>query len=173
MTSPSQSISSAPKIRSVAPFATSPPLIVEAHPISVPPSLTRTPPDTCAPPRTQKSPWLTTRPPVTVPEIVPVHSVAASAPPLQTASTNPAIPIRNPASFLIVPTPFLDFASPVSSPLYYGLRHLAVLSLQSPVRLYSLPTKAIGISVAHLRDRKSTRLNSSHLGISYAVFCLK
>src|SRR5262245_63015242 len=28
--------------------------------------------------------------------------------------------------------------------------------------------------VAHtLTDRKSTRLNSSHLGISYAVFCLK
>src|SRR5471030_3369661 len=27
---------------------------------------------------------------------------------------------------------------------------------------------------AHARqDRKSTRLNSSHLGISYAVFCLK
>src|SRR5947199_7603182 len=25
----------------------------------------------------------------------------------------------------------------------------------------------------HPRDRKSTRLNSSHLGISYAVFCLK
>src|SRR5947199_10337613 len=26
---------------------------------------------------------------------------------------------------------------------------------------------------SHRRDRKSTRLNSSHLGISYAVFCLK
>src|SRR5262245_65056050 len=26
---------------------------------------------------------------------------------------------------------------------------------------------------ATLGDRKSTRLNSSHLGISYAVFCLK
>src|SRR5437899_8695219 len=26
---------------------------------------------------------------------------------------------------------------------------------------------------AGTRDRKSTRLNSSHLGISYAVFCLK
>src|SRR5438045_6977267 len=26
---------------------------------------------------------------------------------------------------------------------------------------------------ARVRDRKSTRLNSSHLGISYAVFCLK
>src|SRR5688500_19602565 len=25
----------------------------------------------------------------------------------------------------------------------------------------------------HLQDRKSTRLNSSHLVISYAVFCLK
>src|SRR6201999_4636263 len=25
----------------------------------------------------------------------------------------------------------------------------------------------------HHKDRKSTRLNSSHLGISYAVFCLK
>src|SRR5690349_23724138 len=27
--------------------------------------------------------------------------------------------------------------------------------------------------VARLRDRKSTRLNSSHVEISYAVFCLK
>src|SRR5471030_1838933 len=27
--------------------------------------------------------------------------------------------------------------------------------------------------VVEFRDRKSTRLNSSHLGISYAVFCLK
>src|SRR5258705_7765785 len=35
---------------------------------------------------------------------------------------------------------------------------------------------AIGLNhetVAPERDRKSTRLNSSHLGISYAVFCLK
>src|SRR5256885_11333378 len=29
------------------------------------------------------------------------------------------------------------------------------------------------LSPANLRDRKSTRLNSSHLVISYAVFCLK
>src|SRR5438874_2876307 len=27
--------------------------------------------------------------------------------------------------------------------------------------------------VAHVLDRKSTRLNSSHVEISYAVFCLK
>src|SRR3712207_7593927 len=30
-----------------------------------------------------------------------------------------------------------------------------------------------GVVVAHGRDRKSTRLNSSHANISYAVFCLK
>src|SRR5205814_2808241 len=29
----------------------------------------------------------------------------------------------------------------------------------------------IGIAMLRLEDRKSTRLNSSHLGISYAVFC--
>src|SRR6266480_6753861 len=28
-------------------------------------------------------------------------------------------------------------------------------------------------SPGHPRDRKSTRLNSSHMSISYAVFCLK
>src|SRR5260221_9247530 len=37
--------------------------------------------------------------------------------------------------------------------------------------------KAVGIDLAHglaeLADRKSTRLNSSHTVISYAVFCLK
>src|SRR5258705_6558022 len=30
-----------------------------------------------------------------------------------------------------------------------------------------------GMGLVDRRDRKSTRLNSSHLGISYAVFCLK
>src|SRR5690625_6066752 len=29
------------------------------------------------------------------------------------------------------------------------------------------------IAITLLRDRKSTRLNSSHVAISYAVFCLK
>src|SRR5258705_13804302 len=37
------------------------------------------------------------------------------------------------------------------------------------------PAGANGARRCHrcCRDRKSTRLNSSHLGISYAVFCLK
>src|SRR5690606_40428753 len=34
-------------------------------------------------------------------------------------------------------------------------------------------TFAAGLQRYHQRDRKSTRLNSSHVKISYAVFCLK
>src|SRR5690348_18199043 len=48
------------------------------------------------------------------------------------------------------------------------------------VRRYQLHQAASGIgvqtinqTVSTLRDRKSTRLNSSHPSISYAVFCLK
>src|SRR5436853_5978059 len=38
----------------------------------------------------------------------------------------------------------------------------------------STNAQRVQITTARLRgDRKSTRLNSSHLGISYAVFCLK
>src|SRR2546426_7132911 len=53
-------------------------------------------------------------------------------------------------------------------------------SLRATVRLIprSLKTRATGSSTVApssegLVDRKSTRLNSSHLVISYAVFCLK
>src|SRR5258705_6460855 len=35
------------------------------------------------------------------------------------------------------------------------------------------PDWASAAIMVRLQDRKSTRLNSSHLGISYAVFCLK
>src|SRR2546426_1448611 len=33
--------------------------------------------------------------------------------------------------------------------------------------------QTLGLAASKLQDRKSTRLNSSHLVISYAVFCLK
>src|SRR5262245_63117600 len=39
-------------------------------------------------------------------------------------------------------------------------------------RLDLRPKRLGGAREQHI-DRKSTRLNSSHLGISYAVFCLK
>src|SRR5262245_62832826 len=41
-------------------------------------------------------------------------------------------------------------------------------SIYRRARPSELPRRRCGIST----DRKSTRLNSSHLGISYAVFCL-
>src|SRR5690625_6256427 len=37
----------------------------------------------------------------------------------------------------------------------------------------ALPILAGGIAVIQVANRKSTRLNSSHVAISYAVFCLK
>src|SRR5690625_5638284 len=36
-----------------------------------------------------------------------------------------------------------------------------------------IPTKALLHAAEVAEDRKSTRLNSSHVAISYAVFCLK
>src|SRR3712207_7427761 len=34
-------------------------------------------------------------------------------------------------------------------------------------------TREVGFAVSDRKDRKRTRLNSSHANISYAVFCLK
>src|SRR3712207_8201381 len=50
--------------------------------------------------------------------------------------------------------------------LLAGLQHHLVVRLVAP-HFYRTTYKA------HRRDRKSTRLNSSHANISYAVFCLK
>src|SRR5258705_5318097 len=41
------------------------------------------------------------------------------------------------------------------------------------IRYSSILVRLQNRSRKSVRDRKSTRLNSSHLGISYAVFCLK
>src|SRR5262245_66538976 len=40
-------------------------------------------------------------------------------------------------------------------------------------RLFVPRAELLALLSRPTRDRKSTRLNSSHLGISYAVFCLK
>src|SRR3712207_7297611 len=47
-----------------------------------------------------------------------------------------------------------------------------VLVKDSTVRSYPVPQRSATSTWAR-RDRKSTRLNSSHANISYAVFCLK
>src|SRR5690242_20783783 len=55
------------------------------------------------------------------------------------------------------------------------LRH-AVLGPVQPSRHHAQPVAArsqhLGLELGR-GDRKSTRLNSSHMSISYAVFCLK
>src|SRR3712207_7879837 len=42
-----------------------------------------------------------------------------------------------------------------------------------PARAHAAPARARGDEARREGDRKSTRLNSSHANISYAVFCLK
>src|SRR3712207_8611667 len=69
-----------------------------------------------------------------------------------------------------------------------GVREVIVLGPSSPARMFALAADFFGAAAdysvtveveaaapmeAALRDRKSTRLNSSHANISYAVFCLK
>src|SRR5256885_6093438 len=57
---------------------------------------------------------------------------------------------------------------------YYGLRARREVPLP-PLRLSAPPLPAASPAEGWQRhlDRKSTRLNSSHLVISYAVFCLR
>src|SRR5436853_7609150 len=68
--------------------------------------------------------------------------------------------------------PFFFFNDTATTEIY-------TLSLHDALPIFefaqSLPHDRLGeVSPAYLwLDRKSTRLNSSHLGISYAVFCLK
>src|SRR5207249_11560382 len=52
------------------------------------------------------------------------------------------------------------------SPLVLTDSRLRYQALRGLARSFSVP-------LSRTRDRKSTRLNSSHVSISYAVFCLK
>src|SRR5258708_30335409 len=57
--------------------------------------------------------------------------------------------------------------------LFRSPRRSARWPLRHPIRISSTSEPARPACVAIFRDRKSTRLNSSHQIISYAVFCLK
>src|SRR5437868_10260409 len=52
-----------------------------------------------------------------------------------------------------------------------GLRGVSVIAIPGDVALRRAPQRAISTSRGLALDRKSTRLNSSHVSISYAVFC--
>src|SRR5690606_39460574 len=93
-----------------------------------------------------------------------------------------------------IPTLSLHDALPISasttqsSPRLMPMPELAPSRQRSPMRICSLPPPDRVFMIeappptslpcptttpAEIRDRKSTRLNSSHVKISYAVFCLK
>src|SRR3989442_6382145 len=55
-------------------------------------------------------------------------------------------------------------------PFIVAVDPLAKIEMQSDVQL-GMFARVLGCNKS--RDRKSTRLNSSHVRISYAVFCLK
>src|SRR5260221_10754838 len=50
---------------------------------------------------------------------------------------------------------------------------LAMTAVAAPVLAALLGGEQVALELGQLADRKSTRLNSSHTVISYAVFCLK
>src|SRR5690606_41691227 len=67
----------------------------------------------------------------------------------------------------------LHDALPISFPSAHSLEsHLIALAL---AEIHPRHTRRMLVALADRigRDRKSTRLNSSHVKISYAVFCLK
>src|SRR5690554_3071713 len=66
----------------------------------------------------------------------------------------------------------------ISYPKFYKMDDLCKLAfIGSEIMLDGIKGKNIALlfsnSESSLEDRKSTRLNSSHVRISYAVFCLK
>src|SRR5207253_9452781 len=57
--------------------------------------------------------------------------------------------------------------------LDHGGPDFAFIMYGASLKLWVLGSLIVGLVIPHGLDRKSTRLNSSHVAISYAVFCLK
>src|SRR5438477_4830399 len=92
-----------------------------------------------------------------------------ATPEIYTLSLHDALPISAaPSAGLAAGAPFAAFGG------LAGLGALAGLGFSSPSPPSSLAAPASAPSSFNDEgDRKSTRLNSSHMSISYAVFCLK
>src|SRR5690625_6401758 len=71
------------------------------------------------------------------------------------------------------PTPILTLSLHDALPIFvhHRLQLLGILGEVSPGP--GLHHREAGLGHLRQRDRKSTRLNSSHVATSYAVFCLK
>src|SRR5215510_3714246 len=65
-----------------------------------------------------------------------------------------------------------DEGSYADGPCAIGMRRLSIIDLAGGHQPLTNAEGTLWL-VANGEDRKSTRLNSSHVAISYAVFCLK
>src|SRR5256885_6761564 len=82
--------------------------------------------------------------------------------------------IRRPPRSTLFPytTLFRSRAVEAHGLIWVGPPADAIVAMGDKINARNLMAEA-GVPVAPGADRKSTRLNSSHLVISYAVFCLK
>src|ERR1035438_10772940 len=80
--------------------------------------------------------------------------------------------IRRPPRSTIFPYTTLFRSEKTNAGRYLITAEAFDLQPARDARLLSVAANS-GLSHSANTDRKSTRLNSSHLGISYAVFCLK
>src|SRR5688572_32497483 len=85
--------------------------------------------------------------------------------------------IRRPPRSTLFPytTLFRSFNDLTNKALLSGLRNKTFADAHKPaeVHLNEKEITILRLMCEEKRDRKSTRLNSSHSQISYAVFCLK
>src|SRR5688572_31538419 len=80
--------------------------------------------------------------------------------------------IRRPPRSTLFPYTTL-FRSPMTAQVKLGVFKNSWSDEPNPPPLGAVPSADDGPSAGESGDRKSTRLNSSHSQISYAVFCLK
>src|SRR5206468_11368509 len=93
-------------------------------------------------------------------------------PPLSTLSLHDALPICK-FDFVFFDTRFADcYASGSHKRVGHRAPNEYLLDLRQHCLNYANLIRDLG-AAQHQEDRKSTRLNSSHDQISYAVFCLK
>src|SRR5690348_17855681 len=69
--------------------------------------------------------------------------------------------------------PIFDFLRSGKTSTKDLLSRSVIMPRAFPNRYNSSIPIIVGVAIWTVRDRKSTRLNSSHPSISYAVFCLK
>src|SRR5690625_6430024 len=87
------------------------------------------------------------------------------------------IPVELPPGLMIASIPEReDFRDALLANHHMKLHDLpqgAVVGTSSLRRAAQVLSQRPDLEIKWIRDRKSTRLNSSHVAISYAVFCLK